>query len=77
MRYELQKTAAKHWGIEMNFTICKSPERYVIDFDKVKTLDDMKRILYGLRISFSQDNEYIDSIHDLVRLENYSVGEMD
>jgi len=42
---------------------------YVIDWSKVQTLDDMKRIISAVQISFAPDNPMLDSIKDLVREE--------
>ena len=39
---------------------------YVIDWSKVQTLDDMKRVVAAMQISFDGNTE---SIKDLVRLE--------
>lgn len=44
------------------------PHRYVIDWEKVKTLDDMKRLVAAMNITFERDVN-IASIQDLVRLE--------
>jgi len=42
---------------------------YVIDWTKVKTLDDMKRLIAAAQISFEPNNPNIGNIKDLVRLE--------
>ena len=42
---------------------------YVIDWDKVKTLEDMKRLLEAMQIAFEPDNSCLKSIEDLVHLE--------
>lgn len=44
-------------------------QHYVIDWDKVQALDDMKRLLAAMQITFEPDNKGIESIKDLVRLE--------
>jgi len=41
---------------------------YVIDWDKVQTVDDLKRLLRAMQISFDGDHDVSD-IQDLVRLE--------
>lgn len=43
---------------------------YVIDWEKVKTLDDIKRILKALDIGFEPNNPNVDAIMDLVNLQN-------
>jgi len=42
---------------------------YVIDWSKVQTLDDMKRIIAAVQITFERDSPMLDSIKDLVREE--------
>ena len=42
---------------------------YVIDWDKVKTLDDMKRLIKAMNIAFEPDCGTLKGIEDLVRLE--------
>jgi len=42
---------------------------YVIDWSKVQTLDDMKRIITAVQITFEPDSPMLDSIKDLVREE--------
>lgn len=44
-------------------------EHYVIDWEKVQSLDDMKRLLAAMQIAFEPDHKNIESIQDLVRLE--------
>lgn len=44
-------------------------QHYVIDWDKVQSLGDMKRLLAAMQITFEPDNKGIESIKDLVRLE--------
>ncbi len=39
---------------------------YVIDWDKVKTLDDVKRLVKAFDISFEPDNDNLKYIDDLV-----------
>ena len=45
---------------------------YVIDWSKVQTLDDMKRIVAAMGIAFERDTD-VSSISDLVRLEKKTV----
>ena len=45
-------------------------KRYVINWDQVKTLDDVKRIISVLELSFSLDFKGIDKILDLVIIED-------
>jgi hypothetical protein len=54
-------------------------ERYLIDWNKVQTLDDMKRLIAAVNISFEPNNPNIESIKDLVRLEKkgWPMGTMD
>ena len=42
---------------------------YVIDWDKVQTLDDLKRIVAAVQITFEPNNSHIENIKDLVHLE--------
>lgn len=42
---------------------------YVIDWDKVQTLDDMKRIIAAIDITFEPDSPRLESVKDLVREE--------
>lgn len=42
---------------------------YVIDWEKVQSLDDMKRLLAAMQIAFERDHKSIESIKDLVQLE--------
>lgn len=44
---------------------------YVIDWDKVLTLDDMKRLVKAMNITFERDCDHdrLQSIMDLVHLE--------
>ena len=42
---------------------------YVIDWEKVQTLDDMKRILAAVNIAFEPDDSRLSSIKDFVREE--------
>lgn len=44
-------------------------ERYVIDWDKVQTLDDMKRLLAAFNVWFTPNNPNLKNIEDLVRVE--------
>ena len=41
---------------------------YVIDWDKVQTLDDLKRLVATMNIAFERDMD-LSKIQDLVRLE--------
>jgi hypothetical protein len=45
---------------------------YVIQWDKVRSLDDLKRLIAAMEIAFEPNNQNIDSIEDLVRLEKKS-----
>lgn len=44
-------------------------DHYVIDWSKVQTLDDMKRLIAAMQITFEPNNPNIESIKDLVRME--------
>jgi hypothetical protein len=46
-------------------------DRYVVDWDKVQTLDDMKRLIVAaeMKITFEPNNPNIGRIKDLVRLD--------
>ena len=46
---------------------------YVIVWDKVKTLEDVKRLLKAAQITFEPNNQYLDSIKDIVKLENKTI----
>ena len=41
---------------------------YVIDWEKVKTMEDVKRLISAMNITFDRNMD-ITSIQDLVRLE--------
>jgi hypothetical protein len=43
-------------------------QHYVIDWDKVQTLDDLKRIVASIQFSFEPNCPQIESIKDLVQL---------
>jgi len=45
-------------------------QHYVIDWDKVKTLEDMKRIIAAVQITFEPDHPYLEGVKDLVRKED-------
>ncbi len=42
---------------------------YVIDWDKVKTLEDMKLLFAAIEISFEPNNKHLNSIMHLIRNE--------
>ena len=44
-------------------------QHYVIDWEKVQTLDDIKRLLTAMEISFEPNSPHIASVEDLLRLE--------
>lgn len=48
---------------------------YVIDYDKINTVEDIKRILQALEIAFEQGNKGVQSIKDLVVLVDKQTGE--
>lgn len=41
---------------------------YEIDWDKVQTVDDIKRVLKAMKVSFSEEYAAENGIADLVRL---------
>ena len=41
--------------------------RYEFDFDKIKTTEDVIRVLKGLRINFNEDFPAFEEIKDLVK----------
>ena len=43
--------------------------QYVIDWDKVQSLDDMKRLLMAVEFTFEPNSPNVESIIDLLRLE--------
>lgn len=45
------------------------PDHYVIDWSKIQTLDDIKRLIAAVQISFEPNNPNIESIKDLLMLE--------
>ncbi len=49
-------------------------QHYVIDWDKVKTLDDVKMLLKGMSITFEPDFHKLSELGDLVRLEEKSAA---
>lgn len=52
---------------------------YVIDWDKVQSLDDVKRILMAVNFAFELDSPGLKNIRDLVRAEpkNNPIAVMD
>ena len=42
---------------------------YVIDWDKVQSLEDMKRLISAMNITFEPDCPRLESVKDLVRQE--------
>jgi len=42
---------------------------YVIDWSKVQTLDDMKRIIAAIDITFEPNSPRLESVKDLVQEE--------
>ena len=46
---------------------------YVIDWDKVQTLDDIKRLLKAIDIAFEPNHKEIENIQDLVELKEKEV----
>jgi len=49
-------------------------QHYKIDFDKVQTIEDIKRLLKAIDIGFELNNPNIKDIEDLVKLENKQFG---
>lgn len=47
---------------------------YVIDWDKVKDLRDVKRILMALQITFEPDSAALPLVEEFVRLEPKSTA---
>jgi hypothetical protein len=45
-------------------------QHYVIDWDKVQTLEDMKLLFKAVQISFAPNNPHIAEIMHLVKLED-------
>lgn len=43
--------------------------QYVIDWDKVQTLEDMKRVLAASYIQLFTDDKKLDSIQGFIRIE--------
>ena len=41
--------------------------RYEFDFDKIKTVEDVKRVLISLRISFTDQYPAFEEIKDLLK----------
>lgn len=41
--------------------------RYEFDFDKIKTFEDIKRVLIGLRISFTEKYPHFEELKDLLK----------
>ena len=44
-----------------------SIDYYIVDWEKVQTLDDMKRLLAALGVLFGSNTPNLESIKDLVR----------
>lgn len=47
-------------------------QHYVVDWEKVQTLDDLKAVLAAMQIAFSPTQSTLPSIRHLVRLEDES-----
>ena len=47
-----------------------SEKFYQIDWDKVKSFEDLKRIIMAFDISFTSSAKYFDTIKDLVKHES-------
>jgi len=45
-------------------------QHYVIEWDKVKTLEDLKLTIKAINITFEPDFEDLSSLGDFVKLEN-------
>ena len=45
----------------------ETTKRYEFDFDKIKTTEDIIRVLKGLRISFTDQYPEFEKIKDLVK----------
>ena len=44
-------------------------DHYVVDWEKVQTIDDIKRVLAALSIAFEPNSPALESVKDLVRRE--------
>lgn len=44
-------------------------DHYVIDWEKVQTIEDIKRVLAALNIAFEPNSPALKSVMDLVRQE--------
>lgn len=42
-------------------------DHYVIDWDKVKTVEDLKRLIAAMQIAFEPNNPNLELVRDLVR----------
>ncbi len=51
-----------------------SKSRYKLDLDKVNSIDDIKRILKVLDISFAPNYAPLESIKDLIKIEEKPLG---
>lgn len=51
-----------------NYIEIKTPKKYCVDFDKIKTLDDLKNVVQilfaGLPITINEDCGFIDEIKE-------------
>ena len=45
-------------------------QHYVVDWNKVKTFEDLIRVLKVMEISFEQDTTFLSNIMDLVTLQD-------
>lgn len=52
-----------------NFFTVKGMKFYTLDFDKIKTTEDVIRILKALDIKFAEGVKNIESIKDLIKEE--------
>lgn len=54
--------------MEENINLTPEPMvRYEFDFDKIKSVEDVKRILIALRISFSEKYPAFEEVKDLLK----------
>ena len=44
-------------------------DHYVIQWDRVQSLDDLKRLIAAMQITFEPNHQYLDTIMDLVERE--------
>lgn len=59
-------------NIENVYSVSKPEPRYEFDFDKIKTTEDIIRVVKSLRISFGEKYPAFEEVKDLLKEVNES-----